>query len=133
MGNSIGFALRIASSFATQQFHKAMHAVHLRPAQFTTMVLIAENPGVMQKELCDVLGIEKANFVSLLDILEERKLIERRPEMRDRRRHAIFLTQRGHAVLRKAVIANKELEDLFRSRLPAREIKRFVANLERFR
>jgi DNA-binding MarR family transcriptional regulator len=127
--NSIGYSLRLASFFATQQFHKAMQPFQLRPAQFSTMVLIAANPGVTQRELCETLGIEKANFVGLLDILEDRKLVERREQAKDRRRYAIHLTQEGKALLDKAVNAHIALENRFRRRLLSGSRKEFVENL----
>jgi len=115
--NSIGFALRMATLHATQRFHQVMRPLDLRPAQFSTLVLIGLNPGVRQRVLCETLRIEKANFVGILDILQRRRLAERRADPKDRRRHAIFLTKKGHALLRKASRTHAGLENTLRRRL----------------
>src|SRR5271168_1341865 len=133
LGNSIGYALRLASFFATQQFHEVMRPLLLRPAQFSTLVLVAANPGVTQRELCETLGIEKANFVGLLDILERRNLVERRAEARDRRRYAIHLTEEGEALVQKAARAHATLESRLKRRLLSGSSKEFLANLKRLR
>ena len=133
LATSIGFALRMASVAASQRFHGVMRPFHLRPAQFATLVLIAENPGVRQRDICETLCIEKANFVGLLDILERRRLVERRAEPTDRRRYAIHLTRQGQALLRKASRAHSQMEIDLQRLLPARTRKDFLANLSRLR
>jgi DNA-binding MarR family transcriptional regulator len=133
LADSLGYALRLASFFASQRFHEVMRPFHLRPAHFSTLVLIAANPGVKQKDLCETLRIEKANFVGLLDALERRKLVERRAEPKDRRRYAIHLTKEGQTLLRRASRVHAQMEEELRKRLPARARKELLANLERFR
>ncbi|MBV8631027.1 MAG: MarR family transcriptional regulator [Silvibacterium sp.] len=131
LATSIGFALRMASFATTQRFHEAMRAFDLRPAQFGTLVLIAANPGVRQRDLSEALRIEKANFAGLLDNLERRNLVERRSEPEDRRRYAIHLTRDGQGLLRRACRAHDRMEAGFQKLLPARATKQFLANLAR--
>ena len=131
LATSLGFALRMASLSTTQRFSQVMSPFQLRPAQFATLVLIAANPGVRQRDICETLRIEKANFVGLLDTLQRRKLVERRADPRDRRRYAIYLTKEGQALLRKAARAHDQMEAGLLTLLPARVRKDFVANLKR--
>jgi DNA-binding MarR family transcriptional regulator len=133
LASSLGFALRMGSVAASQRFHSVMRPFHLRPAQFSTIVLIAANPGVRQRDICETLRIEKANFVGLLDILERRKLVERRADSNDRRRYALYLTKGGHALLRKASRAHARMEADLQKLLPARARKDFLTNLARLR
>ncbi|HTD55023.1 MAG TPA: helix-turn-helix domain-containing protein, partial [Silvibacterium sp.] len=60
LASSLGFALRMASNAATQRFHQVMRPFHIRPAQFSTLILIHANPGVRQRDICEALRIEKA-------------------------------------------------------------------------
>lgn len=126
---SIGFALRMASLASTQRFHKAMRPFDLRPAQFSAMVLIGLNPGLRQRDLCEALRIEKANFVGILDILQRRNLAERRADPKDRRRHAIFLTKEGQALLRKASRTHAGLENGLQKRLRSGNAKDLLDTL----
>jgi DNA-binding MarR family transcriptional regulator len=131
--DSLGYALRMASFAATQRFHKVMRPFHLRPAQFSTLVLIGANPGVRQRDLCETLGIEKANFVGLLDILEHRNLVERRAEPEDRRRYAIFLTKEGQALLRRASQTHAAMEKSLRKQLSIGNRRDLLETLSRLR
>jgi len=131
--HSVGYALRMASFHATQRFHKVMRSFQLRPAQFSTLVLIGANPGVRQRDLCETLRIEKANFVGLLDILERRNLVERRSEPNDRRRHAIFLTKEGESLLRKASHTHAGMENRLKKQLSIGNKPDFLMTLARLR
>ena len=51
-----------------------------------------EGDGVQQKELARVMGIEGPSLVRLLDNLEAKNLIERKPSFEDRRSKTIHLT-----------------------------------------
>jgi DNA-binding MarR family transcriptional regulator len=54
-----------------------MSPFDIRPSQFAVLVLIRSNPGLIQSAICTALGIQKTNFVALLDKLEARGITER--------------------------------------------------------
>jgi DNA-binding HxlR family transcriptional regulator len=62
------------------------------------------------------LGIKRTNFVALLDSLEQRGLAERQAAAGDRRSHALHLTERGKAVMRRL----RQLVDIQERRLIGR-------------
>jgi DNA-binding MarR family transcriptional regulator len=117
LGDSIGYALRRAQLASTAEFLEAMKEVDLRPTQFSVLILINENPGVRQTEVCAALGLQKANFVPLLNELERRGLAERRPGVPDRRASALHLTEHGAAVLQRALQLHAEWEERVAARL----------------
>jgi MarR family transcriptional regulator for hemolysin len=55
--------------------------------------------GVLQKDLARVMGIESAGLVRLLDNLESKALVERRPALQDRRGKTIHLTSHAGTLL----------------------------------
>ena len=63
-------ALRRAQMSTVAEFVSVMKDVDLRPTQFAVLTIIKENPGVRQTEVCAALGIQKANFVPLLNELQ---------------------------------------------------------------
>ena len=63
----LGYALRRAQMSAVAEFLEAFKEIDLRPTQLAVLIVIHENPGVRQTEVCDALGIQKANFVPLLN------------------------------------------------------------------
>ena len=95
----LGYRLRRAQLAVFQDFITSMREYDLRPAQFSVLAIIKANPGLKQSRVSEALGINRANFVALLDDLETRKLARRAPAPGDRRSNALFLTTKGEAFL----------------------------------
>lgn len=95
----LGYMLRRAQLSVFQHFIVNMKDFDLRPAQFSVLAIIQANPGLKQSRVSEALGINRANFVALLDELEKRKLAKRAPAPGDRRSNALYLTPKGEALL----------------------------------
>jgi DNA-binding MarR family transcriptional regulator len=102
LGNMVGYALRRAQLAVFDRVIKEFAALDLRPAQFSTLSLLRHRPGMKQSEVAAALGIQRANFVALFDVLEKRGLAERRPNANDRRSHALHLTPAGERLVARA-------------------------------
>src|SRR3569833_3153154 len=125
----IGYALRRASMSAVGEFLQAFAELGLRPTQFAVLTLIAGNPGIRQTEICAALGIQKANFVPLLNELERRGLAVRKSVAGDRRSSALHLTPLGNTTLQRARTLQKVYESRFVTRLVKRVRYQFFALL----
>jgi DNA-binding MarR family transcriptional regulator len=119
LADYIGYALRRAQMASVTEFLDAMKAVDLRPTQFAVLILINENPGVRQTEVCAALGLQKANFVPLLNELQRRGLAVRKAGVPDRRSSALHLTAQGEALLKKANELHSAWEGSLEARLGA--------------
>ena len=117
LADYIGYALRRAQMSSVAGFLDAMKEVDLRPTQFTVLILIQENPGVRQIEICAALGLQKANFVPLLNELQRRGLAVRKEGVPDRRSSALYLTEQGEAVLGRARQLHTQWEEQLVARL----------------
>ncbi|WP_063002456.1 MarR family winged helix-turn-helix transcriptional regulator [Nocardia mikamii] len=71
----------------------------LDPAHFAVLTQLAVADGRSQQELADLLRVHRNAMVGLVDELEERALVTRRPHPADRRAHAVHLTDRAREVL----------------------------------
>ena len=60
----VGYRLRRAQISVFQRFIALFGQLELRPAEYTMLVLISDNPGHKQTDIADALGIKHANFVS---------------------------------------------------------------------
>ncbi len=98
----IGYALRRAQLAVFDDAIRALAKLDLRPAQYSVLSLIAHTPGLRQSQVAEALGIQRANFVALLNGLERRGLALRSAAPNDRRSHALHLTEEGERVLRRA-------------------------------
>ena len=125
----VGYVLRRAQLAVFQDFIRTLGQVDLRPAQFSVLALIDANPGIVQSRACDALGIQKANFVPMLQELEKRGLTRRVPV--DGRSNGVFLTRKGKSLLKRA----RSLHDRHHARITALigepEQRRLIATLER--
>lgn len=117
MGDIIGYMLRRAQLVVFHDFLKTFAKLKLRPVEFSILALISENPGRKQTEIADALGIKRANFVALMDALEQRGLAERRKSPSDRRSHSLHLTASGQKFVRRMFSVWREHEDRLIARL----------------
>lgn len=128
----IGYRVRRAQLSVFQKFLAVFDELELRPAEYSVLVLIADNPGRKQTEIAEVLGIKRANFVTLVHGLAERKLVERVPSAEDKRANALHLTATGDAFLARARAMHDALEDDLVARLGGTvERDRLLALLDR--
>ena len=101
MDKVIGYRLRRAQHYVFQQFGESFAQYDLRPSEYSTLVLVEDNPGRRQNEIADALGIKKANFVALIRGLVERGYIELAQPPSDRRAHALHLTEAGRQLTKQ--------------------------------
>lgn len=113
----VGYALRRAQMAVFEDFIARFAALDLKPAQYSVLLVIGRNPGRKQSEIAAALGIQRPNFVAMLDELERRGLAERVRSTTDRRSHAIVLTDDGRAMLDRALSVQRDQEAIIADRL----------------
>lgn len=106
----IGYRLRRAQVAVFQRFMSRFAEFGLTPAEYSVLALIGANPGSKQTEIGDALGIKRANFVALINGLEQRGLTERHVATGDRRSNALHLTSAGEDLIARANAAQAEFE-----------------------
>jgi DNA-binding MarR family transcriptional regulator len=82
----------------------------LSVAQYGTLVLLAEQPGITVAEVARKVGTARQSANELLTGLERSGLIERRAHPRDRRSQQVFLTDRGRDRIDAATPAVQAVE-----------------------
>ncbi len=102
LSSIVGYPLRRAQLAVFEDFARRFRALDLTPAQYSTLVAIGDNPGRMQSEIAAALGIQRPNFVAMMDGLERRGLAERIRSGADRRANALALTAAGAELLKRA-------------------------------
>ena len=78
-------------------------------AQFGVLAQLQAVPDISQQMLADWLFVSKGNIVGLLNRLEDRGLVERRPDPEDGRTHVVSLTKQGAALAARVVPEHEEL------------------------
>src|SRR5258706_14060603 len=88
----LGYRLRLAQQIVFRDFAKSV--AELSPGRVGILLLIDANPGVTQSGLAEAVGLDRSTMVGLVDTLEDRHLIERRPG-EDRPPNRPWLTRPG--------------------------------------
>ena len=125
----LGFHLRMASAAMARDFAAAMVGLGLTQKQCAVLELIDANPRVSQIDMAAALGMDRATMMALVDRLEDRGLITRRPSARDRRRQELSLTPGGRDLLRDARDRIAVHERTFADRLGAAKVERLIGLL----
>jgi DNA-binding MarR family transcriptional regulator len=128
MHGYLGYLLRRAQMLAYADFIAELTELNLSPGQFGVLTVIDTNPGLRQSEVSAALGIQKTNFVAVLNEFERRGLAERRAAG-DRRSYALFLTAAGKALLRRARAAQARHEARIVEPLAAHERSQLIGLL----
>jgi DNA-binding MarR family transcriptional regulator len=130
LNNRLGYALRRAQLAVFRDFFNAFAELEIRPGQYSVLTVIEHNPGLSQTQVCDALGIQKANFVSVLDFLVERGWVSRKPTPNDRRSYALFLTGGGKLLMRKLHRISDQHEQRIIDRVGPENYRRMFASLQ---
>src|SRR5215469_13581261 len=92
---------------------------------------LAENEGKAQQAIGELIGLNPAQMVFLVDELEDRGFVERRRNPADRRSHALYLTQAGRDMLAKVRSVTRAHEAKLGTSLTAAEREQLTTLLRR--
>ena len=71
----LGYQMRRATAVLMTDFVRTLSDFDMRPAEVTTLLVIAENPDCSQSEVGEALAIKRANMVPIIARLIERGLV----------------------------------------------------------
>lgn len=107
---AVGFMLSSLGHAVAATFSARLAPLGLEPREFALLRSVGGREGASQQTVGESLGIPPSRMVALVDELEARKLIERRPSPSDRRAHALHQTPAGKRLLAKAIALAAALE-----------------------
>jgi DNA-binding MarR family transcriptional regulator len=111
--SSTSFLLKRLGWTVKDRAMDAYEAAGFSPYHHAVLALLEEEPRETQATIADALGYDRSHLVGLLDELEERRLIERRRDPTDRRRHLVKLTPDGKRALNRLRTIAKRIDDEF--------------------
>lgn len=127
----VGYRLKRAYNIIRSDLLERLEPLGLRITTYSALVLVVENPGMRQSELATVLAIKRSNMVAIIDDLEGAGWIERRAVPEDRRAFALFVTDAGKTICRKANSLARENESALLHNLTAAEKRSLTGLLEK--
>jgi DNA-binding MarR family transcriptional regulator len=98
----IAYLLSTLGHASSRRFHEVLAPLDLEPRHFAVLRAIAWNDGRPQQETAQSAHIPPSRMVAIVDELEERRLLERRPDPNDRRIRTLHVTDAGRKLLDEA-------------------------------
>ena len=128
---TLAFLLSQVGIHASRRFAERINAVDLNPPLFRVLNLVAAGEGQSQQAIGAAIEIPASRMVALVDELEQRGLVERRPNPDDRRVRALYLTPKGKRCLARGRKIAAEHERELTKGMSATDRKLLVSMLQR--
>jgi DNA-binding MarR family transcriptional regulator len=95
-----GYLFRRMQQIAVALFVEECRAFDLTPVQYAALVAIHTHPGIDATRLSAVIAFDRSTLGSVIERLQSKDLVERKPAREDKRVKLLYLTKPGAALLR---------------------------------
>lgn len=130
LDEQVGYLLRLAN-----QRHALIFQEHisqdLTPAQFSTLMRVAEHGKVSQNHLGRLAAMDTATVKGVVDRMRQKGLLETIPDQKDKRRSIVSLTQAGTRMIENLQSDGAAISAATLEPLTATEQKRFLGLLKK--
>ena len=127
----LGPRVRVLWNLLSARMLAVLEPFGLKTGAFSTLALIAANPGCSQTELARTLGMDKSAVVPIIDELEARGLARRVRAPDDRRRHALLATDAAQPLVAQMHAAVSAVGRPIRDCMTPEEYRILLTLLER--
>ena len=127
----LGPRVRVLWNLLSARMLGALEPFGLKTGAFSTLALIAANPGCSQTDLARALNMDKSAVVTIIDELEQRGLARRVRSPEDRRRHALVVTEAALALMDQMQDAVSKVGRPIRQAMTPEEYRQLLSLLER--
>ncbi|MCC5987596.1 MAG: winged helix-turn-helix transcriptional regulator [Pararhodobacter sp.] len=132
LGDYLLFLLAAASASASAGFHAIVRQNGLRVPEWRVLACLHDRDGQMVTRLAALALMEQSAMTRVIERMEERSLVTRRSDPRDRRRVRVFLAPDGRALLEALLNLARDQEAQVLACLPPeqrRALKPMLASL----
>ena len=98
-----GYLFRRMQQISVAIFVEECRAFDLTPVQYAALVAIHTHPGIDATRLSAVIAFDRSTLGNVIERLESKDYIERKPAREDKRVKLLCLTKPGAAVLREII------------------------------
>jgi len=129
--STLAFLLSQVGIHASRRFAERIAEVDLNPPLFRVLNLVDAAEGCSQQAIGQAVEVPPSRMVALVDELEQRGLVERRPNPADRRVRALYVTRKGRQTLARGRRIAKEHEEELTRGLGETDRKRLLDLLQK--
>jgi DNA-binding MarR family transcriptional regulator len=129
---ALGLLMRRAHDRAASALAEAVRPLGLELRHFAVLIALNARGAMSQSNLVTATGSDRASMVRVVDDLEAKGLVARRPLPGDRRVHLVELTPRGLEVFDAAHVSARPVADHLVAHLRPGEADQLLDLLNRF-
>jgi len=100
-----GYLFRRMQQIAVSIFMEECKAFDLTPVQYAALIAIHTHPGIDATRLSAVIAFDRSTLGSVIERLQAKDFVERKPAPEDKRIKLLYLTKQGAAILREIIPA----------------------------
>ena len=98
-----GYLFRRMQQIAVSIFMEECKAFDLTPVQYAALIAIHTHPGIDATRLSAVIAFDRSTLGSVIERLQAKDFVERKPAPEDKRIKLLYLTRSGAAILREII------------------------------
>jgi DNA-binding MarR family transcriptional regulator len=129
LAGRLGYLLKHAQLALAELTAAALEPFGLTGRELAVLTVLASGEPASQQQAAHRLGVDRTTMVALVDVLEDKGLVQRHAHAEDRRRNVVELTEKGRDRLRQAGEAAQEAEGRFLAPLSRKDAQRLKAAL----
>jgi len=100
-----GYLFRRMQQIAVSIFMEECKAFDLTPVQYAALIAIHTHPGIDATRLSAVIAFDRSTLGSVIERLQAKDFVERKPAPEDKRIKLLYLTKQGAVILREIIPA----------------------------
>jgi DNA-binding MarR family transcriptional regulator len=120
-----GHLIRRLQQTIVARYARETEAFGLTPLQWAALRAAQAKPGLDQSTLARDIALDTSTVAGVIDRLEARGLITRKPSLQDRRLRTLYITQEGTALLAQVSPVVVDVQHWLMSPLSPQERKQF--------
>lgn len=125
IGLDPAFLLARANALSISRMQSALGSLGMKARAYSLLGVAASDARPTQRELSEFLQLDPSQIVSLIDDLEQRGLVRREPDPRDRRAKVVVATAAGQDLAEESRKTVVESDNAWFSLIPEEDRERF--------
>ena len=109
-GRRLAYLLKHADRLLGELHAEALAPFDIHVRELGVLLVIDRFEPASQQQIAERMSVDRTTMVAIIDALEAKGVIARRPDAEDRRRNLIELTPTGQDILRQATAASDAAE-----------------------
>lgn len=101
--DSLGYQIGLLGRLYDRRLQEVLKEFGVAPGQFAPLVMLFEQDGLTQAELCRRINVEQPTMANTLQRMERDGLIKRKSDTADKRRSLVHLTARAREMQAKVM------------------------------